>query len=174
MFYKVLKINKQETPTHQHIGITQEIRSALNPNPSFSCVTLVCNIPSGPCSCMKQLASNQETPPGIISLMDPPKRDILKFPRILCRLSHHLGFVYFQTRPVKDLSALFLEVRVIFPSSKSFSREKRTYLFLKIRQQGHKNAFVLLLGFLFCYEKVILNLPWLHLNPCLDIRVISP
>lgn len=91
-------------------------------------------------------------------------------------LSHHLNFISFQIRPIKDLSALFLVVRVIFFLDKRSSKESKTCLFfLKLRTKGSKKKLLLFhLAILFCYEKVDLTPPPLHPNPCLDIRVISP
>lgn len=113
--------------------------------------------------------------PAYIPLVGPPNGDILKFPRFLCRFSHHLGFISFQTRPIKDLSALFLGVKVIFFLDKRSSEESGTYLFLlKLRTKGSKKMPLLLRSALpFCYEKVVLSLPLLHPNPCLDISPFS-
>lgn len=94
----------------------------------------------------------------------------------LCRFNHHLNFISFQIRPIKDLSAHFLRVRVIFFSDKRSNKESRTYLFfLKLRTKRSKKMLLLFhLAILFCYEKVVLSPPRLHPNLCLDIRVISP
>lgn len=145
-----------------HLG--NEYSSRLSPQ-----LTSISNLLGG------QAPFQPEPPPGWIPLLGPPKRDILKFPRFLCRFSHHLGFISFQTRPIQDLSAPFLGVRVIFFLDKRSSEESRTYLFLlKLRTKGSKKMLLQLrLAILFCYEKVVLSLPLLHPNPCLDIRVIS-
>ena len=102
--------------------------------------------------------------------------DILKFPGFFFRFSYHLGFISFKTRPIKGSSALFLGVRVTFFLDKRSSEESRIYLFLlKLRTKGSKKVLLLLcLAILCCYEQVVLSLPQLYPNPCLDIRVISP
>ena len=107
--------------------------------------------------------------------MGPPNGDILKFPGFLCRFNHHLGFISFETKPIKDLSALFLGVRVTFFLDKRSSEESRIYsCLLKLRTKGSKKVLLLLrLAILCCYEKVVLSLPQLHPNPCLDISHIS-
>lgn len=99
-----------------------------------------------------------------------------KIPQIPLQISHHLGFSSFQSRRTQGLSAPSLGVRVIFFLDKRSSEESRTYLFLlKLRTKGSKKMlWQLCLATLFCYEKVVLSLPLLHPNPCLDIRVISP
>lgn len=130
------------------------------------------------------MSSNQETP----SSLNPSQvvagggggslqtGDILKFPGFFFRFSHHLGFISFQTRPIKDSSALFLGVRVSFFLDKRSSEESRIYLFLlKLRTKGSKKVLLLLrLAILCCCEQVVLSLPQLYPNPCLDIKVVSP
>lgn len=129
------------------------------------------------------MSSNQETPSSLNPFQvvagaqggSLQTGDILKFPGFF-RFSHHLGFISFQTRPIKDSSALFLGVRVTFFLDKRSSEESRIYLFLlKLRTKGSKKVLLLLhLAILCCYEQVVLSLPQLYPNPCLDIRVISP
>lgn len=80
-------------------------------------------------------------------------------------------------RPVRDLSALFLGVTGhFFFLDKKSQEQSGTYLFLlKLRTKGSEKMLLQLgLAILFCYKKVVLSLPRLQANPCLDIRVLAP
>lgn len=116
------------------------------------------------------------TPPGLNPSGGAANQGHPQIPRIPVQMHPPPGFISFQTRPIQDLSAPFLGGRVIFFLDKRSSEESRTYLLLlKLRTKGSKKMLLQLgLAILFCYEKVVLSLPLLHPNPCLDIRVLSP
>lgn len=123
---------------------------------------------------MKQLASNQEVPPGLNLSHGSSKKGHPEIPQNplqaepppgLHLLSNKTCNRFVSTIPGGKVHFFPPQVRVL--AKKIFVLETKDNRVIKM-------LLLLLLAIQFCYEKVILSLPWLHLNPCLDIRVISP